>query len=343
MHALILVLLAAAPGTQASRVELTPPSASASMAVVAFGHCDDLRLGQGARELREELSRQRRGGVLSEDASASPAGGLARSTLDEIRRAIDAVRTELANLGCPRAEARLRAVLPEIERLPPGPDRWGAASQARLELARVYLCGGKRAEAAATLFEILRLQGDLEVDPHRFPQALGRAVDEVRGSALRTARRHTLRVTSREPSQRVFIDGREVGRTPFERALAEGSYGVVVGDPEVHGFERKVMLHGELAIAVDVAREARFKAGAGPCYEVGPSRDERLAAAALVGGALSVDQLVAVRLERQGDEDYLAAGLLEVARGRELLEGRQRLDGARIPEIERLAGFLLTD
>src|SRR3990172_1699928 len=199
------------------------------MAVVAFGRCGDLRLGQAARELRGELRQQQGPAVLSEDDTAVPGGGLPRSTLEEIRRAIASGRTDFENQNYGKAIATFRSVLPEIDRLPPGADRWGVAALARVEFAHVAFFNEWRGQASETFFEILRIQEDLKLEPLNYPPYLRGALEEAR-SAVRKARRFKLRVVSREPGALVFLNGRELGKTPFERKLVGGNYEVLVGE-----------------------------------------------------------------------------------------------------------------
>jgi hypothetical protein len=311
------------------------------MAVVAFGRCGDLRLGQAARGLRAELHQQQGPAVLSEDDTAVPGGGLPRSTLEEIRRAIDSGRTDFANQNYGKAIATLRGVLPEIDRLPPGADRWAVAALARVELAHVAFFNEWRAQTAETFFEVLRIEEDLKLEPLNYPPSLRRALEDAR-AAVRRARRFKLRVVSREPGQPVFVNGRELGKTPFERRLVGGNYDVVVGDATAHSFARHLELHSDRELNLDVAPEVRFKATEGPCYEADATREQRLAAATLVASALSVDQIATVRFEQIGGEEYAAAALFEVSRGREVREGRQRTDRGQVTNLKNLATFVLT-
>jgi hypothetical protein len=125
---------------------------------VAFGHCDDARLGQAARELREELARQLEALVLSEDATARPARGLAllRPSPEKVRQAIRSAVREFANLQYAKAESMLRALLPEIDRLPPGAERWNLASSVRSQLAQVVYFAARKDEAATIILGLLR-------------------------------------------------------------------------------------------------------------------------------------------------------------------------------------------
>lgn len=335
-------LLAAAWAAAVAAVP--PPSpASSEVAVVGFGRCDDPRLGRLVRALRAELKLQSPGPVLSEEATAAPAGGLQDLTVEEIERAIEAARSGTSNQKYAKAQATLRGVFKEIDRLPPGEERWGIAAKAWLELARAYFFGEKREDATAAMLEALRVQEDLKLDPPLSPpSAFHRAFEEAR-AGLRKARRFSLKVASAKAGARVYLSGRDVGRTPFERALVEGSYEVVVGEPEAHSFARAIRLRSDTSLEVDVALESRFRGASGPCFEVGSSRDERLAAASLVAGALAVDDLVALRFEQAGDDEYIAGALLEVGRGCELREGRQRVNSGQLPSMKGLAILLSRD
>jgi hypothetical protein len=317
----------------------SPPEAK--MAVVAFGRCGDLRLGEAGRGLREELRRQQGPMVLSEDDTAVPGGGRPRLTLEEIRRAIASGRTDFANQNYGKAIATFRSVLPEIDRLPPGAERWAVAALARVELAHVAFFNEWRGRTAEIFFDILRIQEDLKLEPLNYPPSLRGALDEAR-AAVRKARRFKLRVVSGEAGQAVYVNGRELGKTPFERKLVGGNYEVVVGEPKAHSFPRHLELRSDQELTFDVAPEARFKATQGPCYEEDESREERLAAATLVASALSAEQIVAVRFEQIGGEEYVAAALFEVSQGRELREGRQRTEQGQVPSLSNLAKFVLT-
>jgi hypothetical protein len=76
-----------------------------------------------------------------------------------------------------------------------------------------------------------------------------------------------------------------------------------MGDPGAHSFVRRLDLRADREIAVELPREARFKGQAGPCYEAGPTTEERLEAASVVAGALAVERVVTVRIESIEDHD----------------------------------------
>ncbi len=340
MAFIAMLLMAAAAQAGDVPAESEGPAPLGRMAVLGIGRCEDPRLGQAVRSLRAELRLQRGADVLSEEETASPAGGLLRLTLEDCHRAIDAARSRFFGLDYGTAEAMLRKVLPEIDRLPPGPDRWDAWAQAHVELAQVLAFNLKRGLAGDLLLEVLRLQEDFELDRHRYPPLLRDEVDRAR-RLLQKARRFTLRVQS-PSSYPVFLNGREMGTTPFERALVEGEYEVIVGDPAAHSFPRRVELHSDREVLIEVLPEARFRVLAGPCFDADPIPEERAAAAGLMASALPVEQVILVRLEKSAGEERVIAGLLPTAGGRELREGRQRSEGGAIPRLRNLATYVLT-
>jgi hypothetical protein len=316
------------------------PKGLGRIAVVAIGRCEEPRLGQAARALRAELRLQQGADVLSEEETASPAGGLPRATLEESNKTIDAARNQFFSLDYGTAEATLRKIMLEIDRLPPGSERWEAAARARIELAHVSVFNLKRDLSARMLYDVLRLQEDLELDRHRYPPLLRDELEKAR-RLVRRARRFTLRVQSAS-SYPVFLNGREVGKTPFERGLVEGEYEVVVGDPTAHSFPRRVELRADRDEQMEVLPEARFRAMDGPCFDADPTLEERAVAARLLAGALSVEHAVLVRLEKSGGEELVIATLVPAAGGPEVREGRQRAESAVVPRLRNLASYVLT-
>lgn len=339
----ILAVLAAvaAQAGETPAVEGSAPVLG-KMAVFAIGRCEDARLGQAVRAIRSELRLQQGAAMLSEDDTARPAGGLHTMSLEEVHKTINEGRTQFFGLDYGTAEATLLKVLPDIDRLTPGPERWAAAVLARIEVAHVSMFNQKPALADEMLFDVVRLQEDLKLDRHLYPPLLRDELEKVRRS-VQKARRFKLRVSSAEREQLVFINGKELGKTPFERSLVEGSYEVIVGDPPAHSFLRRLDLRADTDLpAVEVAPESRLKAQAGPCYEAEPVPEERSAAAALLASALRVDQVAMVRLEKAAADAYAGATIYDVALGREVRDGRQRFDSDETPRLKKLARYLLT-
>jgi hypothetical protein len=341
MHPVASVLLIAAAVQPAGNPGSAPgPASPGKVAVIGIGACDDARLGRAVRELRAEMRLQLGAAVLSEDETALPAGGLQTATLEEIHGRIIEGRSRFFGLDYGTAEATLRKIMPDIDRLPPGPERWSAASLARIELAHLSMFNQKKPLATEALFEVVRLQEDLALDRHLYPPLLRDHLEVVRRSVKR-ARRFRLRVLAKELEQPVYLNGFLVGKTPFDRPIVQGSYQVVVGDPTAHSFVRRVELHADTEVKVEVAREARLKPSAGPCYDFHPRPEDRGMAAAVLGRALAVDRVALVRLEKLGGLESVAAGLFNPS-GQELHGGSLQVDFGQRLRLAGLATLVIT-
>jgi hypothetical protein len=343
MHPVASVLLIAASAQPTATPGSAPgPASIGKVAVIGIGACDDARLGRAVRELRAEMRLQLGAAVLSEDETALPAGGLQTATLEEIHGRIIEGRSRFFGLDYGTAEATLRKVMPDIDRLPPGPERWSAASLARIELAHLSMFNQKKPLATEALFEVVRLQEDLTLDRHLYPPLLRDQLEVVRRS-VRKARRFRLRVLAKELEQPVYLNGFLVGETPFDRPIVQGSYQVIVGDPTAHSFVRLVELRSDTEVKVEVAREARLKPSAGPCYDYDfhPRPEDRGTAAAILGRALAVDRVALVRLEKLGGLESVAAGLFNPS-GQALHDGSLQVDFGQRLRLGRLATFLVT-
>lgn len=309
--------------------------AGGKVAVLGFGDCSDPATAAATRALRAHVP-----GALSEEATAAPAGGLPGLSIEEIRRGLEAGKTAFLNLS-PEAEPTLRDLLPQIDRLPLGAERWELFWETRAWLARVLQHANQKPKATELYLQILRVNEEFQLNRVEFPPSSRDLLDLTR-SMLPSLPRARLLVTVRGGKGQVHLNGFAVGQTPFVKPLITGEYDVVVADGPRRGFVRHVKLTADTAVEIDLDREAPFVANGGPCYRTGSARDERLKAASAVAGALGADRLVTVRLERLGSEDYVTAALVEVARGRETREGRVRRDGGRFPNLARLAQFVLT-
>ena len=312
------------------------PAPGSKLAVLGFGDCADPATAAATRAVRAKVL----GAVLSEEETAAPGSGLPGPSLAEINRILEVGKTAFLNLD-PKAEPTLRNLLGQIDRLPLGPARWELFWETRAWLARVLQHDGQKAKATELYLQILKVDEEFQLGRVDFPPSSRELLDLTR-SLLPSLPRARLQVTARDGGGEVYLNGFAVGPVPFTKALIAGEYEVVVADGARRSFVRRIKLLSNAALEVDLQREAPFTPGAGPCYQTGAGREERLKAAATLAGALGADQVVAVRLEMLGSEEYVAAALVEVAQGRETREGRVRREGGRIPNPRRLAQFVLT-
>jgi hypothetical protein len=311
------------------------------LAVLAFGPCDEALLPDAARSLRREVDARAPGTVLSEERLAAPGGGLSRLSLEEVRRAIESGKSDFLNLNVEKAEETLRNVLPDIDRLPLGPQRWEAFASARANLARLLLYKGQRAQATSVFMDVLRVQEDFTLSRTEFPPSMRDFLEQTR-SLVPGLPRFALKIASEVAFAKVYLNGYGIGATPFDRAIPSGTYQVVVGEPGRHSFVRSLAMASDVSLTIDVAKESRLKVARGPCFETGPARAERLAVAPMVAAAFGADRIIQVGLERLSDGEYVTAALVDVARGQEVRAGRDRLVGGVLPLLHKLADLVLT-
>ncbi|MGC4122366.1 MAG: PEGA domain-containing protein [Myxococcales bacterium] len=318
-----------------SGLAASPATSDGGIAVLGFGDCANPVLANATRAVRTRVD-----GALSEQATAAPGGGLAAMSVEEVRRTLEMGKTAFLNLD-PKAESTLRDLLPQIDHLPLGTARWELFWETRAWLARVLQHGGQKAKATELYLQILRVDEDFQLSKVDFPPSSRDLLDLTRQLSPSFPRAR-LTVAARGGKGQVYLNGFAVGPAPFSKALIAGDYEVVIADGTRRSFVRRVKLAADTTVEVDLEREAPFAPAAGPCYQTGASREERLKAAATLAGALGTSRVVAVRLERLGTEEYVAAALVEVAKGRETREGRVRHETAKLPSLGRLAQFVLT-
>lgn len=342
MHLLIVPMLVAALPMGA---EETRPR----MAVLGFGSCDSALLQTATRELRAAIDASAPGSVLDEEKTAAPGGKLVRASLDEVRRQVEAAKREFLNLDVPRSEKLFATALDAIERLPLGPQRWELWVTAKVNFARMLQYAGRDEDAIKQLLEILWLKEDFELNRTEFPPSTRELLDRTR-VLLKAQPRHELTVRSRPEGATVYISGYAMGKTPFRREMPLGVYEVVARDGDRFSFRRTVSLTAPRTVEIDIEAEGGFRPQHGPCMELHAAdggdaeRNLRLSMASLVAGALDVDQVVAVRLSREGGSDgeqYVAAALVDRS-GREIREGREEARGVRLASTKKLAEFVLT-
>lgn len=305
------------------------------LAVVGFGDCRDPALAGAVRGLRRELGPR----ALDEATTAAP-GGPVGAPIEEIRRRLEAAKLGFLDLDAGAVQA-LRDLLPEIDRLPLGPERWSLFWEARAWLARALQAASQRTAALEVLLQILRVDEAFQLDRVSFPPSTRELLESAR-ARLPLARRFKLSISVRSGAGQVYLDGFAAGPTPFARAVAEGEYQLVVAEGSRRSFVRRLRVAADAELVVDLDREARFDGTAGPCVVAGGDRETRLVDAAHLGRVLKVQQLIAVRLEAVGGEPHVAAALIDAAKARELRDGRVRGEGADPASVGRLARFVLT-
>src|SRR5262249_58070897 len=106
--------------------------AAPRMALVALGDCRDPDLLRYAHQFEERLSDRVGPQLLAEDQFQARVGPPPTHTLEEARRQVSTAENLFYNDRIADSLALLDQTVAELERLPPGPERWGIFADAQL-------------------------------------------------------------------------------------------------------------------------------------------------------------------------------------------------------------------
>ncbi|MCC7072687.1 MAG: PEGA domain-containing protein [Deltaproteobacteria bacterium] len=193
----------------------------------------------------------------------------------------------------------------------PTVDKLALLEQARLRLAsRLLGMGGKREtghgetaegkRALQLLIDGLRARPTLAPSPDEYPARFFTLLDGARAE-LAARGRGGLHVDSRPRGATVFLEGRDIGRTPLvlgAEALARGEYRLWLAMGTARSVPTRVTVGGASApLHVDLAFDgALWPEGPGLRPVAGASIDEEMASK--VGALLGVDALVLVGVDQ---------------------------------------------
>ncbi len=317
-----------------------PIAESTAVMPVADPPGPGLELVDLTRALRSELAQQTRGVVSPDDLRMLMAGSPSTATLTELDRAYSGA-VAASQSGDYEGSARtLRAVIEDLERLPPSPEAFSQWKRAVLRLARTEGSLGHKGESRELLERAVRSDPGVKVDPEQYPPSFAKQVDDVR-EALKAGPQRKLTVTSTRTA-RIFVEGREVGSTPISITLAAGSYRIAAVATGVRLPPVAIDLaQGDSTLALDFGVADMYRPDAGPGLALLAS--QRASGIVTAGASLKLDRVLATSVVTDGDVRYLVGSLYDVRKGSLLREGRLRLAGWRPPEggLQAMATFLL--
>jgi hypothetical protein len=200
---------------------------------------------------------------------------------------------------------------------------------------------GRRGDAQAVLQRLLRVDPEVEVDPHLYPPGFQRLVEEVRVETRALWKRRLTVVA--QPGVQVLLEGREVGAAPLVLELAPGRYRISGALAGVRSRRVAVDLTGEdRRVELDLSLAETFRLDAGPGLALTPG--ERAGPVFAVASFLDLDRVVAVRVgAEKGQPPHLAASIHDARRGTTTDEARVILVGGALPPggADALAAYLL--
>lgn len=330
----------------ASLLVILPSLAAAaeSVGVVAVSEPPgpSAELAELTHQLRSVVSEKTPGVLEASELRERMTGQTSSATLAELDRAYAGALATYQNGDFDGAVRTLRAVVQDLDRLPPGAEMFSQWTRAMLRLARSEQTLGRGGEAKEVLQRLVRANPTAKVDPNQYPPSFVRQVDEVR-KEVGALKKHKLAVNATAKGAKVFVEGREVGVAPLAVELPPGRYRVsgAVGNLRVPGVPVDLTEEGQ-SVVLNFALAESLRPGVGPGLALADAdRAKNLVAA---GAWLGVDRLLASRLVTEGGVEYLAGAMYDVRRGILQREGRVRLANKSAPAggLSALAAFLIT-
>ena len=315
------------------------------MALVAIGDCRDPDLLRYAGDFEQRLSDRVGPQLLAEDQFQARVGPPPSHTLDEARRQVSTAENLFYNDRVADSLALLDQTVAELERLPPGPERWKIFADAQL-IRGMTLSAQRRREASDDAFRsVLRVDGRHVMSPDAFSPAFRQRFERLRAELAR-ARKLRLSVQSQPAGATVYVDGFALGHTPATIELVPGTYQVLIGRPEAFSFPHVVQLREDTSMRVDLAFEQTIPPSRAACLQQPrDGRETPLGNALKLALLLEVDQLVVLRLDRPtAGPSWLSAAVLNAQTAQRTREGGIQLGTTRSggDDLGELARFVVT-
>ena len=315
------------------------------MALVALGDCRDPDLLRYERQFEERLSDRVGPALISEPQFQARVGPPPTHTLDEVRRQVSTAENLFYNDRVGDSLALLDQTLIELERLPPGPERWKTSADAQL-IRGMTLSALRRRDASDDAFRaVLRVDPRHVMSPDAFSPTFRARFDKLR-TELTRARKLRLSVQSQPAGANVYVDGLAVGHTPAALDLVPGTYQLLVGRPDVFSFPHVVQLREDTSLRIDLAFEQTIPPSRASCLQQPrDGKETSLGNALKLALLLEVDQLVVLRLDRPpAGPSWLSAAVLSAQTAQRTREGGIQLGGAprTADDLGELAQFVVT-
>jgi len=319
-------------------------AAAESVGVVAVAEPPgpSAELAELTHQLRVVVAERTTGVLEPSELRERMTGQSSSATLSELDRAYAGALATYQNGDFEGAVRTLRAVIQDLDRLPPGAEAFSQWTRAMLRLARSEQTLGRGGESREVLERLVRANPTVKVDANQYPPSFVRQVDEVRARTAALAKRK-LGVNATAKGAKIFVEGREVGVAPLTVDLPPGRYRIsgAMGALRVPAIQVDLTEEGQ-SITLNFALAEALRPTVGPGLAlVEADRAKNLVAA---GAWLGVDKLLAARLVTESGVEYLAAAMFDVRRGILQREGRVRLANKAAPPggLSALATFLIT-
>jgi hypothetical protein len=193
----------------------------------------------------------------------------------------------------------------------------------------------------------LRLDPGFTLDPNNYAPALRARLERLRRDMAHEPRER-LQIGSKPSGAKVFLDGREMGQTPFDERVLLGPYALTLQLNGRTTFPRRIVLDQEqpLSIQVDASFETAFDTRGFTCLVETPPPEPQAGNALKLGTVLEAEQVVLVRVARPAvDTLWLTASVFNVQSAQRLREAGIKLSRdahQRGDAVHELAQFVST-
>lgn len=300
--------------------------------VVGVGDCRDRVLLGSVKDFQGLARVLLRSELFEHDDVISRVRPQPTHNLDDLQRQVATAHSFLMNGQNDRAIELLNDALAGLERASPEVGPWPATANALVLQAQIYRNLDRSKYSREALRRILRVDPTYRADPNVWPPSTIRALDAVR-KELQGVEKGLLRVSSLDGSgTSVYVDGREMGKTPLRLELPQGAYRVSLLSQNAESFPRVVNLGREAIVQVDMAFEGGLTAQVPLCLSGGDAGAIKLAT--VVGASRAV---VVRNTAPKGYPPYVSGVLYEVDQGE-----RVRSAGVRPEQLWDLVMYLFT-
>lgn len=308
--------------------------AARKVLVVGAGDCREPTLTTSVKQFHDEARALLKTQLFEPDVVLDAVRPRPSRSLQDVQRQVDSARTLLYGGENDRGLELVRQALLELDKASPQVNPWPVTTAALLVQSQLYKNLDRTKEMNEVYRRLLRVDPAFALDPDAYPPSTLQAFEAVRKEVAR-ARKATLVVQSTPAGASVFVDGKELGKTPFKQELVPGTYRVWLMQDGRVSFPRRVEvkdLRHEKELQVDMGFESAVSQQPPLCVA---SKDDD--EARKLGGLMVADEVIVVRnAASPGNPPYLTAVLYDAS-------GKQTRNGGAGPEaIGNLATFIVT-
>lgn len=300
--------------------------------VVGAGDCKDGLLLGSVSDFQDLARGLLKTELLEPDEVLNRVRPLPTRSLDDLERQVETARSLLYNAHNEGALELVNDALTGVERASPEVGPWPLTASALMLSSQINKALDRAKDSNEAMRRIVRVDPHFEADANAWPPSTMQALEVVRKEVQRS-KKGLLKVSVLAGAESsVYVDGREVGKTPLRLELPQGTYRLSLLSKDAVSFPRVVNLGREEVVQVDMAFEGSIMSQTPLCASGDDARAIRLAT------TVDARRVVVLRNTAQkGNPLYVSGVLYDVDRG-----DRVRNAGIRPEQLRDLMSYLFT-